>query len=194
MPFEGDTFVAVALRHVNEAAPDIRDVRSDVPPRLAAAIDKALQKDPARRFPTMGAFADELRACLGAAGERGRDPGDPARRGVRRARVRAGGSGRSGTSRSPCSSGGCARRRASSSAAAAGAVGSSTGSTPVHLRGVTSYDPVGQEAAVLRQHGAERDRRRSRDGMGHPDATTRRSSAGSRTASVSSLLRRAPLR
>ena len=64
VPFEGDTFVAVALRHVNETAPDIRDFRSDVPPRLAAAIAKALQKDPARRFPTMRAFADELRACL----------------------------------------------------------------------------------------------------------------------------------
>src|SRR5438094_374993 len=49
VPFESDNFVAVAMRHVNEPAPDIRELRPDIPPRLAAAIDMALQKDPVRR-------------------------------------------------------------------------------------------------------------------------------------------------
>ncbi|HEY2310299.1 MAG TPA: serine/threonine-protein kinase, partial [Gaiellaceae bacterium] len=64
VPFVGENFVAVALRHVNEAPPDLRERRSDVSPRLAAAVDRALAKDPARRFPSMDAFAKELRACL----------------------------------------------------------------------------------------------------------------------------------
>jgi eukaryotic-like serine/threonine-protein kinase len=64
VPFVGENFVAIALRHVNELPPDLRERRPDVSPRLAAAVDRALAKDPARRFPTMADFAKELRACL----------------------------------------------------------------------------------------------------------------------------------
>ena len=64
VPFVGENFVAVALRHVNEPAPSLHERRPDVTPRLAAAVDRALAKDPARRFPSMAAFAKELRACL----------------------------------------------------------------------------------------------------------------------------------
>src|SRR3954469_14530616 len=64
VPFTGENFVAVALRHVNEPAPSLRERRPDVPPRLEAAVDRALAKDPAHRFPSMTAFAKELRACL----------------------------------------------------------------------------------------------------------------------------------
>jgi eukaryotic-like serine/threonine-protein kinase len=64
VPFTGDNFVAVALRHVNEPPPSLRQRRPDVSPRLEAAIERALAKDPARRFPSMTAFAKELRACL----------------------------------------------------------------------------------------------------------------------------------
>jgi eukaryotic-like serine/threonine-protein kinase len=63
-PFVGENFVAVALRHVNEPPPSLLERRADVSPRLAAAVDRALAKDPARRFPSMTAFAEELRACL----------------------------------------------------------------------------------------------------------------------------------
>jgi eukaryotic-like serine/threonine-protein kinase len=64
VPFTGDNFVAVALRHVNEPPPHVRERRPDVSPRLDAAVERALAKDPARRFPSMKAFAQELRACL----------------------------------------------------------------------------------------------------------------------------------
>jgi hypothetical protein len=64
VPFIGENFVAVALRHVNEPPPSLRERRPDVSPRLEAAIERALAKDPARRFPSMAAFAKELRACL----------------------------------------------------------------------------------------------------------------------------------
>ncbi len=146
VPFEGDTFVAVALRHVNEAAPDIRDSRADVPPRLAAAIDRALQKDPARRFPTMRAFADELRACL-PLGSEGATQVIPVR--VRHSRTQT-------RARTPRRAGplgylaiavviGVAALVAALLLAGGGGNGSATGNTPVRLHGVTSYDPVGQE-------------------------------------------------
>ena len=67
VPFVGENFVAVALRHVNEPPPGLRDRRPDVSPRLEAAVDRALAKDPARRFSSMAAFAKELRACLAEA-------------------------------------------------------------------------------------------------------------------------------
>jgi serine/threonine-protein kinase len=67
VPFVGENFVAVALRHVNEPPPPLRERRPDVSPRLEAAVDRALAKDPGRRFPSMAAFAKELRACLAEA-------------------------------------------------------------------------------------------------------------------------------
>jgi eukaryotic-like serine/threonine-protein kinase len=67
VPFVGDNFVAVALRHVNEPPPHLRERRPDVTPRLDAAVQRALAKDPARRFPSMTAFAKELRTCLAEA-------------------------------------------------------------------------------------------------------------------------------
>ncbi|MDX6481583.1 MAG: eukaryotic-like serine/threonine-protein kinase [Gaiellaceae bacterium] len=145
VPFEGENFVAVALRHVNEEAPDIRELRLDIPPRLAAALDKALQKDPAHRFPTMRAFAEELRACLAMQGSEGATQVIPAR--VRH------------SARTP------ARRRtwplayialallvgaaALVAALFLGGGGSSSGSVRAPLRGVASYDPVGQEQEIF---------------------------------------------
>jgi hypothetical protein len=46
----------------------VLEVRPDVPVRVARAVDRALEKDPAERFPTMDAFAAELQACLAELG------------------------------------------------------------------------------------------------------------------------------
>jgi serine/threonine-protein kinase len=64
VPFSGDNFVAVALRHVNEPAPSVRVLRPDVPARLDAALQRAMAKDPHERFGSMGEFVSELEACL----------------------------------------------------------------------------------------------------------------------------------
>jgi serine/threonine-protein kinase len=64
VPFPGESFVVVAMKHMHEPAPNVLDVRGDVPLRVAAAVDRALEKDPEQRFPTMDAFAAELEACL----------------------------------------------------------------------------------------------------------------------------------
>jgi hypothetical protein len=68
VPFPGENFVAVAMKHINEEPPSLLERRPDVPMRLVAAIDRALAKDPAQRFPSMGAFCTELRACLAELG------------------------------------------------------------------------------------------------------------------------------
>jgi eukaryotic-like serine/threonine-protein kinase len=65
VPFPGENFVAVAMRHINEEPPSVREKRPDVSPRLDAAIRCAMAKRPADRFSTMQAFAAELQACLG---------------------------------------------------------------------------------------------------------------------------------
>jgi eukaryotic-like serine/threonine-protein kinase len=64
VPFPGETFVSVAMRHVTEPPPSVLELRPDCPPRVAAAVGRALEKDPADRFPTMDAFAAELETCL----------------------------------------------------------------------------------------------------------------------------------
>lgn len=69
VPFPGESFVAVALKHVHEPPPSLLDVRRDVPLRVVAAIDRALEKNPSDRFPTMDAFAAELEACLRELGD-----------------------------------------------------------------------------------------------------------------------------
>src|SRR3954471_12524396 len=67
VPFPGENFVAVAMRHINEPPPSIRDKRPDVSPRLEAAVHRAMAKDPEERFQTMAAFGRELEACLAEA-------------------------------------------------------------------------------------------------------------------------------
>jgi serine/threonine-protein kinase len=64
VPFPGDSFVAVAMKHINEPPPDVRASRPDVPPRLAAAVSRALAKEPSERFASMDELVAELSACL----------------------------------------------------------------------------------------------------------------------------------
>ena len=67
VPFPGENFVSVAMRHINEPPPSVRQHRPELSPRLDAAIRRAMAKDPEDRFPSMEAFAAELRACLAEA-------------------------------------------------------------------------------------------------------------------------------
>src|SRR5438093_11489981 len=64
LPFPGENFVAVAMKHIQEPSPSVLDVRGDVPLRIAEMIDRALEKNPEHRFPTMDAFAAEIEANL----------------------------------------------------------------------------------------------------------------------------------
>lgn len=63
-PFTGTAPVAIAMKHLNEPVPRLRDRRPDVPESFAAVIHRALEKDPARRF----ASAAEMNQAIGATG------------------------------------------------------------------------------------------------------------------------------
>ena len=67
VPFPGENFVAVAMRHINEPPPPIRDKRPDVSPRLELAVQRAMAKRPEDRFQTMADFCRELEANLAEA-------------------------------------------------------------------------------------------------------------------------------
>ncbi|TAM56509.1 Stk1 family PASTA domain-containing Ser/Thr kinase [bacterium] len=62
LPYEGDSPVAVALKHVSQPIPALPEER--VSPALAAVIRKLLQKDPGARFQSAHATATALRAAL----------------------------------------------------------------------------------------------------------------------------------
>jgi tRNA A-37 threonylcarbamoyl transferase component Bud32 len=72
VPFPGENFVAVAMKHIQEPSPSVLDSRGDVPLRVAEMVDRALEKDPEHRFPTMEDFAAEIEANL-AELDRGED-------------------------------------------------------------------------------------------------------------------------
>ncbi len=158
VPFTGENFVAVAMQHINAPPPPVSLDRPEVPRRVEAAIDKALAKEPEDRFETMAAFADELRTSLaelrlgentGATGvlpvvnpDRSSPPKPPRPRRRRRlliaaallvvvACIAAGGILIVGDNDSAKGGGG------------GGGDGGGGGSTPIRLRGVSSYDPDG---------------------------------------------------
>jgi serine/threonine protein kinase len=60
VPFPGDNFVTVALRHVHDPLPSLLAKRPELPLRLVSAVERALEKDPDRRFPSMAALVSEL--------------------------------------------------------------------------------------------------------------------------------------
>ena len=61
--FEGDTPVSVAYAVQNTPPPPLRTLRPDLPPAVIALVEKAMARDPGRRFAT----AREMAAALHAA-------------------------------------------------------------------------------------------------------------------------------
>ena len=59
----GDTTGKILARQITEPVPPIQGVRTDVPPALAAAIDRCVMKDPAERFQTAEALVETLDAA-----------------------------------------------------------------------------------------------------------------------------------
>jgi serine/threonine-protein kinase len=147
VPFSGESFVAVALRHVNEPAPSVLELRPEAPLRVANAVDRALQKDPGARYPSMAGFVAELEACLAGLGfAPDEDPTaivpPPALRASAPRRARP------GRRAWPAFLLAAALALAIAAAAAAllllrgGDEGAGAG-TPIELAGVASYDPGG---------------------------------------------------
>ena len=63
------------MQHINQPVPSVREVRPDVSPRLDAAIQRAMAKDLRKRFSSMDEFAAELEACLVEPDANGAGPG-----------------------------------------------------------------------------------------------------------------------
>ena len=61
-PFTGDTPVSVAMAHVTDAPPPVRQLAPDVPENVAAACQQALAKDPKARPASAAALASLLAA------------------------------------------------------------------------------------------------------------------------------------
>ncbi|HEY6962341.1 MAG TPA: hypothetical protein VI408_10675, partial [Gaiellaceae bacterium] len=149
VPFKGENFVAVAMRHINEPPPPIRDKRPDVPPRVEAAVQRAMAKDPEARFQTMSDFCRELEACLAEVQQSAGTQVAAAPLPVRRRR--------SGISPWPLvlllvaliAIGAVVAAlllRSHHAAKRNSGGGSTPGSGSIHLRAVTAYDPYGTGA------------------------------------------------
>ncbi len=59
-PFTGPTPQAVMARHALDPVPDLGTVRSTVPDGVIAAVERAMAKVPADRYPSAGALAEAL--------------------------------------------------------------------------------------------------------------------------------------
>ena len=64
VPYDGDNFVTVALKHVNEPVPNVLERRPEVPPRVANAVERAMAKSSDERYDSMDELVNELETCL----------------------------------------------------------------------------------------------------------------------------------
>ena len=64
VPFEAESQVGVAMKHVTENLPDVQELRPEVSAALALTIDRATAKDPDDRYPHIGAMIEDLEAAL----------------------------------------------------------------------------------------------------------------------------------
>jgi tetratricopeptide (TPR) repeat protein len=58
----------IPYHHVHTPAPDVRDLRPELPAGLAAVVSRCMQKDPAHRFQSAREILTEVRATLGQSG------------------------------------------------------------------------------------------------------------------------------
>jgi eukaryotic-like serine/threonine-protein kinase len=69
LPFDGDSAVSIALKHLSEQPVPISQLRPDVHPALDSVVMAALAKDPARRWQSAEDFAEALAAAGAQLGE-----------------------------------------------------------------------------------------------------------------------------
>jgi serine/threonine-protein kinase len=64
LPYEADTPIAVALKHVTEPPPRLREARPDLPSAADTVIARAMAKTPDERFATAGGLSAALQAAM----------------------------------------------------------------------------------------------------------------------------------
>ncbi|MGE0791350.1 MAG: protein kinase [Sandaracinaceae bacterium] len=71
LPFEGDTYPVILGKILTQSPPKLGDVAPEVPPALAAIVDRMLERDPGARFRDLAAVAAALRADSASAADEG---------------------------------------------------------------------------------------------------------------------------
>lgn len=64
VPFNGDTTVAIAIKHIQEELPYPSDFAPDIPVAVESIILKCCQKSPDRRYQNMGELVKDLKQAL----------------------------------------------------------------------------------------------------------------------------------
>ena len=64
VPFQAESQVGVAMKHIGEEIPDVQKIRPDISAATASTIDRATAKEPADRYQAVSEMADEMRAAL----------------------------------------------------------------------------------------------------------------------------------
>ena len=64
VPFDGETSVSVALKHLREAPKSMRQQQSGISKALDEVVMRALCKDPAKRYQSAAEFAGDLRKAI----------------------------------------------------------------------------------------------------------------------------------
>jgi eukaryotic-like serine/threonine-protein kinase len=64
VPFQAETQVGVAMKHVNEPMPDVQAKRPEVSASVAAVVDRATTKDPRDRYSTVAEAVRDLEQTL----------------------------------------------------------------------------------------------------------------------------------
>ena len=64
VPYSGGSLMAIAMKHVNDPVPSVRERRPEVSARLDSVVACAMAKNPEDRFPSMQAMVAALEACL----------------------------------------------------------------------------------------------------------------------------------
>ena len=64
VPFEADSQVGVAMKHVNEELPDVQALRPELSAASALVVERATAKDPAQRYAEVGEMIDDLSTAL----------------------------------------------------------------------------------------------------------------------------------
>jgi eukaryotic-like serine/threonine-protein kinase len=64
VPFQADSQVGVAMKHVNEELPDVQQRRPELSAAAAMVVERATAKDPAQRYQKVGELIDDLATAL----------------------------------------------------------------------------------------------------------------------------------
>ncbi len=64
LPFEADSPIGVAIKHLQDEAPDVGTFREEIPESVAKIVRRAMSKDPAERYQTAQAMRQDIQRAL----------------------------------------------------------------------------------------------------------------------------------